>query len=335
MHIRFLASPINPADINQIEGVYPLRPTFTKELGVLPDGEHKELAVGGNEGVAEVIAVGDQIEDLKVGDWVVMGRSGFGTWRTHAAATPNDVTRIDKGIGSLQAATLTVNACTAFRMLKDFATLKEGDFVIQNGANSGVGQAVIQIAHAWNIKTINIVRNRPEIEDLKARLKSLGATYIVTDEELGCYKTKDLIKEWTNINDNNVGIKLGLNCVGGKISTEMAKYLCRSGYHVTYGAMSRQPITIPASLLIFKDIKFLGYWMSRWYQYHSKEERSEMMNEIIGLIRQGKLGDVAHDEVTWGSSNENDESLKIKLLDALDKSYTGFHGKKQILQFQL
>ncbi|CAI2173549.1 5883_t:CDS:2 [Funneliformis geosporum] len=335
LHIHFLASPINPSDINQIEGVYPLRPTFTKELGVLSDGEHKELAVGGNEGVAEVIAVGDQIKDLKVGDWVVIGRSGFGTWRTHAAATPNDVTRIDnKGIGLIQAATMTVNACTAFRLLKDFVTLKEGDFVIQNGANSGVGQSVIQIANAWNINTINIVRNRPDIDDLKARLKSLGATHVVTDEELGCYKTKELIKEWTSIN-NNVGVKLGLNCVGGKVSTEMAKYLCRSGYHITYGAMSRQPITIPASLLIFKNIKFLGYWMSKWNQVHSKEERIEMLNEVIGLIRQGKLGDIAHDEVIWGNSNENDESLKIKFLDVLDKANTGFHGKKQILKIQL
>ena len=80
MHIRFLASPINPADINQIEGVYPAKPTFTKELGFLPDGERKELAVGGNEGVAEVIAVGDQIKDLKVGDWVITGKSGFGEY---------------------------------------------------------------------------------------------------------------------------------------------------------------------------------------------------------------------------------------------------------------
>jgi len=56
---------------------------------------------------------------------------------------------------------------------------------------------------------------------LKTRLKSLGATHIITDEELRSYKTKDLIKGWTG--DNN--IKLGLNCVGGEIATEMSKYL--------------------------------------------------------------------------------------------------------------
>lgn len=45
-------------------------------------------------------------------------------------------------------------------MLKDFVTLQKGDTVIQNGSNSGVGQAVIQIAKAWGINTINVVRSR-------------------------------------------------------------------------------------------------------------------------------------------------------------------------------
>lgn len=35
-----------------------------------------------------------------------------------------------------------------------------GDCVIQNAANSGVGQAVIQIAAARGINTINVVRDR-------------------------------------------------------------------------------------------------------------------------------------------------------------------------------
>ena len=37
---------------------------------------------------------------------------------------------------------------------------EQGDTIIQNGANSGVGQAVIQLASCRNINTINIIRNR-------------------------------------------------------------------------------------------------------------------------------------------------------------------------------
>jgi mitochondrial enoyl-[acyl-carrier protein] reductase / trans-2-enoyl-CoA reductase len=96
--------------------------------------------------------------------------------------------------------------------------------------------------------------------------------------------------------------------------------------------MSRQPISIPASLLIFKDIKFSGYWMSRWNKTHPKEERHEMLNEIIKLVKQKKLGDITCEEVPWGSQNEDNESLRIKFLNALNKAGAGFHGHKQILK---
>lgn len=44
--------------------------------------------------------------------------------------------------------------------MKIWIYLYPGDSVIQNAANSGVGQAVIQIAKASGIKTINVVRDR-------------------------------------------------------------------------------------------------------------------------------------------------------------------------------
>ena len=58
-------APINPADINMIEGVYPIHPN-------LP-------AVGGNEGVGKVVEVGKNVKNLAVNDMVIPGRPGFGT----------------------------------------------------------------------------------------------------------------------------------------------------------------------------------------------------------------------------------------------------------------
>lgn len=120
VHVKFLASPINPADVNMIQGAYPIKPMMQK-LG------DSELAVGGNEGVAEVIAVGDQVKDLKVGDQVVMAKSGYGTWRTHAAGLASDFQLLPKiEVPLIQKATMTVNPCTAYRMLKDFVKLNPG-----------------------------------------------------------------------------------------------------------------------------------------------------------------------------------------------------------------
>jgi trans-2-enoyl-CoA reductase len=45
-------------------------------------------------------------------------------------------------------------------MLLDFVALAPGDVIIQNAANSGVGESVIQLAKLWGFKTFNIVRDR-------------------------------------------------------------------------------------------------------------------------------------------------------------------------------
>ncbi len=92
--------------------------------------------------------------------------------------------------------------------------------MIQNAANSGVGRAVIQLCKSMGVKTINVVRNRPDIGELKTELIDLGADFVLTQEELATAKTR----EWLQ-SDPAVKISLGLNCVGGRAATEMARSL--------------------------------------------------------------------------------------------------------------
>lgn len=165
-----LAAPINPADINTIQGVYPVKPEFP--------------AIPGNEGVAEIIAVGDEVSNLKIGDWVVPATNAWGTWRTHALCSEKELQKIASGLDVVSAATMSVNPCTAYRMLKDFVELEPGDVVIQNGANSACGQNVIQLCKHWGFKSVNIVRNRDNIDELKKKLSELGADFVFTEEEL-------------------------------------------------------------------------------------------------------------------------------------------------------
>lgn len=55
---------------------------------------------------------------------------------------------------------------------------------MQNAANSGAGQALIQIAAARGLKTINIVRDRPDLQELTDYLHGLGATVVTTEGDL-------------------------------------------------------------------------------------------------------------------------------------------------------
>lgn len=321
--IKFLASPINPADINQIQGVYPTKPSWTTSLGT-----PENIAVGGNEGVAEVISKGGNVKGIEKGDWVIFKKQGFGTWRTHAQTTADNLVLIKNkgGLRPEQVGTVSVNPCTAYRMLKDFVNLQPGEWFIQNGANSGVGRAAIQLGKLWGYKSINVVRKRESgHEELVQDLKRLGADVVVTDDELSSKDFRDKLKEITN--GGRESVRLGMNCVGGALVNNMAKHLAAGSPMVTYGAMSKQPVSLPMGLLIFKDISFNGFWVSRWSD-KNPEEKNACVHEILDLTREGKFQDIPMQAVQWNHGTKQDE-----LVDAVQGTLEGYRSGKSIFMF--
>lgn len=260
--VEVKAAPINPADINVIQGKYPLRPA-------LP-------AVPGVEGAGLVAAVGSDVVDLKIGTQVLLPHA-LGTWREACVVPAADLVVVPSDIPPEQTAMLKINPATAWRMMHDFVKLKPGDWIIQNAANSGVGIAVIQIARELGLHTVNVVR-RPELID---ELKGIGADVVLCD-------SADLHKDVARLTEG-AKILLGLNAVGGENALHVANSLARSGTLVTYGAMSLQPLRIPNGLLIFKDLRWRGFWVTHWYQHASAAERDAMFREIFPLAQRGIL----------------------------------------------
>lgn len=229
---------------------------------------------------------GKNVKNIQIGDRVIPFVSLLGTWRTHAIFNNDQLLIIPKNVDNVNAATITVNPSTAFRMLRDFVKLNPGDTIIQNGGNSAVGQAVIQLCKLWNLRSVNVIRDRPNIDELKSTLKSLGATEVLTDEEI---RTTTIFKS-----GKLPAPRIGFNCVGGKSATNIVRHLCDKGILVTYGAMSREPLTIPTSALIFKDISFHGFWMSRWSKEQSRNRREEMYDELFKLMASGEFKPPLH-----------------------------------------
>ena len=256
------ASPINPADINRFEGKYPIR-------SPLP-------AIAGNEGVGIIAETGSAVSNFRLGQPVI-SLDRVGNWCEAYAADAKSLIPLPDDISLEQAAMLSVNPPTAWRMLEAFVSLKPGDWVIQNAANSGVGRAVIQIARLRGLKTINVVRRADLIPELEAE----GADVVVTDEI-------PLSKQIRDLTDNG-DARLGLNAVGGESAREIAKSLSDHGVLVTYGAMGLQPLQMSNSLLIFKDLQFRGFWINAWYKRADIGEIHEMFDQLIPLVTSGKL----------------------------------------------
>jgi NADPH:quinone reductase-like Zn-dependent oxidoreductase len=69
----------------------------------------------------------------------------------------------------------------------------------------------------------------------------------------------------------------------------LANALADRGIVVTYGAMGRQPLKIPNGLLIFRNLEFKGFWVSRWLNRLSSVQTGEMWSSLASLSLQGKL----------------------------------------------
>ncbi|PZC74474.1 hypothetical protein B5X24_HaOG207831 [Helicoverpa armigera] len=301
--VRMLAAPVNPADINTIQGKYPVK--------------LKLPCVPGNEGVGIVEEIGKEVNEICPGNKVVVTKPAQGTWRNLATFNKAILKVVPDDLGLPEAATLTVNPCTTLRMLTDFQPVRKcGLVVIQNGANSACGQNVIQICKAWGVKNINVVRNRPEIDELKNYLHSLGATCVLTEDEL---KTTKIFKE-KQIEKPS----LALNCVGGQSSLQLIRHLNHSGCMVTYGGMSRKPVSIPTSAFIFKNLSFFGFWMTAWNTKASKSDKDKMMSEVISLMCEKKLKAPVHKMVKL-------DEFKEAISNTLTSK--GFRGRKYILDF--
>lgn len=223
-------------------------------------------------------------------------------------------------------------------MLRDYVDLirlsattsPDGAWFVQNGANSGVGRAAIQLGRLWGLRSINVIREREgdpaATEALRRELLDLGATVVVTEAEFLDRGFPARLRD-EHTRGGRDPVMLGLNCVGGKSATAMAKCLGDGGSLVTYGAMSKQPLMLPTGLLIFRDLRFNGFWLSRWANADRKGKK-QTVDEILGLIREGKFKDAPMQEVKW----DWDTELQV-LRDAVQGTLSGFRAGKGIFVF--
>jgi NADPH:quinone reductase-like Zn-dependent oxidoreductase len=258
VRVRMLWAPVNPADLNMLEGKY-------GEARPLPD-------VPGNEGCGRVVAVGEGVDPSWIGRLVLVDRMA---WREQGNWKLDDLVPVPAGLDARHACVLRVNPPTAWCLLHNFVELCPGDWVAQNAATSAVGRAVIEIAKSKGWKTLNVVR----CEEAAEGLRKLGADTVVvygpgTADEVAALP-------------GGVKPKLGLNAVGGASATRLAGLLADGSPLVTYGAMSKEALKIPNGFLVFRDLAFRGFWLTRWLRTASNEEKDAMFGEIFRLAAVG------------------------------------------------
>jgi len=147
---------------------------------------------------------------------------------------------------------------------------------------------------------------------------------VINEDEIG--DRKSLLKEISKLNPNNSNsenskIKIGFNCIGGNSAINLIKFMGENSKVITYGGMSKKGLTVSTSSLIFDNISYYGFWLTKWNNnVLNKQKRKDMINQLVTIMKSGKLI----------SSVENHKFSDLK--SALSRSQSGFR-QKVLLRF--
>lgn len=259
------AAPINPSDLLTVRGMY----------GRLPDDLP---AVPGNEGVGRVTEVGEGVTEVRTGD-LVMLPPGSGTWRSAMTFDARGAFPLPADVDPLQLSMLYINPMTAEVLLSDMVDLREGDWVVVNAANSAVGHYLVSLANRRGLKTLALVRRNGGVTH---GLKAIGATAVVVDQG------QDVPAEAASLTGGG-RVPLGVDAVGGEATAVVAACLSDGGTVVNYGALADAPCRIPPQDLVFRDIRLVGFWLSRWAEQTPADQAQARYAKLLEHIRKDQI----------------------------------------------
>ena len=257
--------------------------------------------ISGTDAAGEVIAVGDEVTNIKVGDRVVShgniscricaacteGREydcrerkvwGFQTgplWGGYCEIThlPEvNTVKIPDNISYEEAAAASMTLMTSWHMLVGRAKIKPGQTVLIMGGGSGMGTFGIQIAKLYDCDVIATASS-----DKLEKCLEIGADYAVDHRKEDWNKeVLSITKELAKKKNQHPGVDVIFEHIGGSHWNKELILLKYGATLVTTGATTGYDVKTDLRHVFFKGINILGstqgtraeleesmYWMSK------------------------------------------------------------------------
>ncbi|MDN5003551.1 zinc-dependent alcohol dehydrogenase family protein [Bradyrhizobium sp. GCM10027634] len=256
------AAPVNATDLMIAAGRYGYLPPLPAILGI--------------EGVGRVVAAGAAVKSLKEGDRTLIPIM-VPTWTERVKFAATWQRALPPQADVQQLAMVGVNPATAYLLLTDVVKVPSGGWVIQNGANSATGRAVIAVAKSLGLKLVNVVRR----EELVPELRALGVDVALVDGP-------DLPKRVAS-ETGGAPIHLALDMVGGAATLNLMNCVAPKGTVVLYSGMSGQPFSGSTQKAIFAEVAMRGFWLLHWLKTATDETMGKMYDHLIPLVTSGAL----------------------------------------------
>jgi NADPH:quinone reductase-like Zn-dependent oxidoreductase len=262
--VRMLASPINPSDLLYIGGKYTVPP--------------KLPATPGFEGVGVVESSGGGLLGRFLVGWrVVVMNDRTGNWAEYAVASARQCIPIPSALSDEQAATFFVNPATALAITRHVLAVPSGEWLLQTAAGSALGKMAIRLGKESGFRTINIVRRREQVEELK----KLGADHVLCESD---GPLPDQVK--AIVPD---GVRYAMDPVGGATGSQAVQCLATGGRLIVYGTLSGEPTSLDPRAVIGSSLKVEGFWLGHWAKSRNLPQKLRLIRQIRRMIQSGVL----------------------------------------------
>lgn len=231
-----------------------------KSLGLYP-GITDDVVPVGIECSAVVSAIGDQVDDLNVGD-EVMGivPHGFGS---HCITTRHALVLKPDALDFEEAATIPIAFMTAHHCLIDVARLKPGERVLIHAGAGGVGLAAIQIAQSIGAEVFATAGS-----DLKRDyLKSIGVDHVMDSRTV---KFSDQIQTITQ----GSGVDVVLNSLPGDAIDHSLSSLAEYGRFVEIGKVDIYKNKMIGLLPFQRNLSYTAVDLDRMFRRRPSESQA-------------------------------------------------------------
>jgi NADPH:quinone reductase-like Zn-dependent oxidoreductase len=83
-----------------------------------------------------------------------------------------------------------------------------------------------------------------------------------------------------------VGVDVVFDAVGGELGVKALSCLKQKGRMLVFGALALENLSINSGLLIFKNLRIEGFWLSTWIEELSTEQRMKAFQRVFGFLMQ-------------------------------------------------
>jgi NADPH:quinone reductase len=206
----------------------------------------------------EIVALGDGVSDLEVGQRIASGgsRGGFAEYAVTMAA---NAVVIPDGMPYGEATNFPTLYPTAYGALKWKANLQPGEVLLVHGAGGGSGLTGIEVGKAMGATVIASAGGADKL----AAAKAAGADHLID------YRTEDLRTRVLGLTDGR-GADVIYDPVGGSAFDISLRCVAPEGRIIPMGFASGTIPQIPANILLVKNVTVIGFYYGFWTGWGGK-----------------------------------------------------------------